>query len=122
MRTERNALNRPQRVPLRHLGRTEGSSIASKLVCNQSKLLARKLSSLSQQDGLVDAGSAFVTLPQPARDQFWTRTEALKIKRPAVKAIARNRASFVKPELRVRAKHLKGGDMSRHASLTALIT
>jgi len=31
-------------------------------------------------------------------------------------------ASSVGPELRVRARHLKGGGMLRHASLTALLT
>ena len=80
-------------------------------------LLARE-----QEDGLVYAGSAFVTLPQKERDRFWTTTEALKVKRPAVKMETVGReASYVKPELRVRAKHMRTEGMLRHASLTALL-
>ena len=80
-------------------------------------LLARE-----EEGGLVYAGSAFVTLPQQERDRFWTTAEALKVKRPAVKLETVGRkASYVKPELRVRAKHMRAEGMLRHASLTALL-
>jgi hypothetical protein len=39
-------------------------------------LLARE-----EEDGLVYAGSAFVTLSAAERDRFWTTTEELKVKR-----------------------------------------
>ena len=77
-------------------------------------LLARE-----EEGELVYAGSAFVTLPQSERDRFWTSAETLKVKRPAVKFAAGGRnATFVKPEIRVRAKHMRAEGMLRHASLT----
>jgi len=81
-------------------------------------LLARE-----KEDGLVYAGSAFVTLGAADRDRFWTTTEALRIPKAVVAELrkGKRKASFVRPELRVRARHLKGGGMLRHASLTALI-
>ena len=39
---------------------------------------------------------------------------------PAVRGIARREAAFVRPSLRVRAKHLKGEGLLRHASLIGL--
>jgi bifunctional non-homologous end joining protein LigD len=81
-------------------------------------LLAREAAS-----GLTYAGAAFVTRPQPARDQFWTRTQAIKIPKAAVPELRNGdrKASFVRPELRVRARHLRGEGMLRHAALTALL-
>ena len=71
--------------------------------------------------GLTYAGSAFVTLQQAERDAFWEVTELLKVNTPAVLGISGAKASFLKPLLRVKAKHLKGGEMLRHASLIELI-
>lgn len=81
-------------------------------------LLARE-----EEGGLAYAGSAFVILPQPARDEFWTRTERLKIPKAVVPELrkGKRKASFVRPDLRVRARHLRGGDMLRHATLTEII-
>jgi bifunctional non-homologous end joining protein LigD len=81
-------------------------------------LLARE-----DQNGLTYCGSAFVTLPHPARDEFWSRAEALKMDRPVLPELrkGRRKARFVRPELRVRAKHLRGGDMLRHATLAAVL-
>jgi hypothetical protein len=64
-----------------------------------------------------------VTLRQPARDQFWTRTEAIKIPKAVVPELrnGKRKASFVKPMVRVRARHLRGEGILRHASLTALL-
>lgn len=79
-------------------------------------LLARETAA-----GLVYAGSAFVTLPQPERDRFWTETEKLKTSRPSLSEVRSSKASFVKPELRVRAKHMRSEGMLRHARLNALL-
>ena len=80
-------------------------------------LLARE-----EEGELVYAGSAFVTLPAAERERFWTRAEALKVKRPAVQlAGGCRKASFVRPELRVRARHMKAEGMLRHASLVSII-
>ena len=76
-----------------------------------------------EAEGVVYAGSAFVTLGAADRDRFWTTTEALRIPKAVVAELrkGKRKASFVRPELRVRARHLKGGGMLRHASLTALL-
>ena len=79
-------------------------------------LLARE-----DDDGLTYAGSAFVTLPQDARDRFWGRIDATKIAKPVVSGIGSRKASYCRPEIRVRARHLRGEEMLRHASLTKLI-
>ena len=71
---------------------------------------------------LIYVGSAFVTLPEASRERFWRRIEATKIARPVVAGIGSRKASFCPPELRVRAKHLRGEAMLRHASLTALLS
>ena len=75
-----------------------------------------------QADGLTYAGSAFVTLPQDERDTFWKATELLKVKTPAVRSINGAKASFLKPLLRVRMKHLKSGEMLCHGSLVELVS
>jgi hypothetical protein len=77
-------------------------------------LLARE-----EPDGLVYAGAAFVTLPADARERFWTRSEKIKIAKPvpARGLDARKRkVSWFRPDMRVKAKHLRGGDMLRHCS------
>ena len=75
-----------------------------------------------EEDGkLVYAGSAFVTLPTKPRDQFWKRAEALTVSRPVLKEIQRRKVSFLKPEMRVRARHLRGENVLRHASLIELL-
>lgn len=71
--------------------------------------------------GLVYAGSAFVTLSELHREAFWTRAEGLKIRKPVCPEIRGNKASFVRPEVRVRARHLLGDGMLRHASLAGIV-
>jgi bifunctional non-homologous end joining protein LigD len=81
-------------------------------------LLARET-----DEGLAYAGSAFVTLPQPERDRFWTRAEKLAVDRAVIPELRKGnrKATFTRPEMRVRARHLRGEEMLRHASLTALL-
>ena len=75
-----------------------------------------------EEDGeLVYAGSAFVTLSAGCRDRFWRSIEARKLKHPVVAGVGSRKASFCRPELRVRAKHLRGEAMLGHASLTVLL-
>jgi bifunctional non-homologous end joining protein LigD len=78
-------------------------------------LLARK-----EDDGLRYAGSAFVTLAEPERDRFWSRAAELATDKTPIAGL-RSKATWCRPALRVRARHLRGGEMLRHASLTALI-
>ena len=71
--------------------------------------------------GLIYVGSAFVTLPKAERDRFWSETERLKTSKPSLPEIMKRKVGFVKPELRVRAKHLRNEGMLRHASLSGLL-
>jgi DNA ligase D-like protein (predicted ligase) len=71
--------------------------------------------------GLEYAGSAFVTLRDAERDRFWRAIEVLKIVKAPVPGIGSRKASYCRPELKVRARHLRGEAMLRHASLTKVI-
>jgi len=70
---------------------------------------------------LVYAGSAFVTLNDSERDRFWRTIEKLKIAKPIVTGIGTRKAGYCRPELKIRARHLRGEAMFRHASLTKVI-
>ena len=48
-------------------------------------------------------------------------TEKLKTSKPSLSAIKKRKATFVKPDLHVRAKHLRGDGMLRHATLSELL-
>jgi ATP-dependent DNA ligase len=72
-------------------------------------------------EGLEYAGSAMVTLPERERDAFWTMNEQLKVDRPALPMEPRKETSWLRPELRVRARFLKGEEMLRHATVKALL-
>jgi ATP-dependent DNA ligase len=75
-------------------------------------LLARQ-----DEDGLSYAGSAFVTLPSPARDLFWMLAGELAAAKPAIPGLKSRNATWCRPELTVRVRHLRGGGMVRHGSL-----
>jgi bifunctional non-homologous end joining protein LigD len=72
-------------------------------------------------DGPRYAGRAFVTLSQPERGEFWTRVKALAAEKPPIRS-TRKKAIFVRPMLRVRAKHLRGDGGLRHASLIGILS
>ena len=91
-------------IPLHHMG---GAPFA---------LLARE-----EGGELIYAGSAFVTLPGASRDRFWRTIEVTKLKRPVVAGVGSRKASFCRPDMRVRAKHLRSEAMLRDASLTKLL-
>lgn len=77
-------------------------------------LLARETES-----GLEYTGSAFVTLRSDDRERFWRRMETLATDRPAIPL---DRAgSWVKPRVRVKVRHLSGGDKLRHATLVEVL-
>jgi bifunctional non-homologous end joining protein LigD len=79
-------------------------------------LLARET-----EGGLEYAGSAFVTLSAVEREKFWNQMDRLRTPRPPVTMSKLSKASWVRPELRVRAKYLKGSDKLRHATLIGLV-
>lgn len=78
-------------------------------------LLAREV------DGTLEyAGSAFVTLRDADRERFWHAVDRLTCPAPAVPMSKGYAATWCRPEMRVCARHLKGGDRLRHASLSGV--
>jgi ATP-dependent DNA ligase len=72
-------------------------------------------------DGLVYAGGAMVTLPQADRDRFWQSIELVRAPKPPIPMEPRKETRWTKPVMRVRAKFLRGEEMLRHATVTALL-
>jgi bifunctional non-homologous end joining protein LigD len=72
-------------------------------------------------DGLEYAGAAMVTLADPDREMFWRSNERLKVSRPAIPMGVHKHTSWLRPELRVRARFLKGEEMLRHATIKAVV-
>jgi bifunctional non-homologous end joining protein LigD len=66
------------------------------------------------------AGTAFLTLSSAARDELQVRIEKLLTERPPVPRRVWRLPQWLRPELRVRVKHLAGGDTLRHASVRGL--
>jgi bifunctional non-homologous end joining protein LigD len=71
--------------------------------------------------GLELAGPAWVTLAEPERERFWSAVEGLKTTRAAVSMERPKEGSFIEPELRVRARYLRGGATLRHATLQRIV-
>lgn len=91
-----------------------GSKLEGKI---PTLLLARE-----SADGLVYAGSAFLSMPAAMRDELREVCEAIKVDRPPVEARSSG-AWWFRPELRIRVKHLRGeGGMLRHASAIAIVS
>ena len=67
------------------------------------------------------AGTAFLTLLGKARDELQTRIEKLLTERPPVPQRIWRQPQWLKPELRVRVRHLQGGDTLRHATVRGLV-
>ena len=70
---------------------------------------------------LIYAGSAFITLGGAEGERFWSRTAHVATGKPALKELRTRRAQWLKPELRVRVRHLKGGDKLRHATVSGVL-
>jgi bifunctional non-homologous end joining protein LigD len=66
------------------------------------------------------AGTAFLTLAGQARQELQERIEKLVTEKPPVSQQMWRKPQWLKPELRVRVKHLAGGDTLRHASVQGL--
>ena len=79
-------------------------------------LLAR-----NTDEGVEYMGSAFVTLPATERDEFWARAAELASPKPAVAELRSPKTTWCRPEMKVRARHLRGGGMLRHAALIGLV-
>jgi bifunctional non-homologous end joining protein LigD len=78
---------------------------------------------LGREDGseLQFAGTAFLTLAGKPRDELQKRIQKLLTTKPPVPLRTWRKPQWLKPELRVKVRHLAGGDTLRHASVQALV-
>jgi hypothetical protein len=67
------------------------------------------------------AGTAFLTISGKARDELQQCIEKLVTERPPVPQRIWRKPQWLKPELRVRVKHLAGGDALRHGSVRHIV-
>jgi bifunctional non-homologous end joining protein LigD len=67
--------------------------------------------------GLEYAGGAAVTLGGGDRERFWRAVERLSTGEPIAGAPRKAPAQWLRPELRVRARYLKGSGKLRHATV-----
>jgi ATP-dependent DNA ligase len=80
-------------------------------------LLAREF-----QGAIVYAGAAMVSLSGGERERFWSEVERLKIDRPSVPVADQAGARWIRPQLRVQARFLKGEEMLRHATVSTVLS
>ena len=76
-----------------------------------------------ERDGeLQFAGPAIMRAPSNARAEWGEKFAAMAIEKPVLKGLRRaNKAQWLKPEIRVRAQHLKAKGTLRHATVKALL-
>jgi DNA ligase D-like protein (predicted ligase) len=70
--------------------------------------------------GLTFAGTAFLTLTGKPRNDLQKRIQRLLTTRPPVPQRTWRKPQWLKPELRVKVRHLAGGDTLRHATVKGL--
>jgi bifunctional non-homologous end joining protein LigD len=76
----------------------------------------------SNRDGRLEfAGPAILNPPQALR-AAWMQRMAEVIAKPPVRGLRQGTAQWLRPELRVRVKHLKAKGTLRHATVKQLIT
>ena len=77
----------------------------------------------SDRDGQLEfAGPAILNPPQALRAAWRERMAALAVAKPPVRGLRQGTAQWLRPELRVRVKHLKAKGVLRHATVKQLIT
>jgi ATP-dependent DNA ligase len=68
-------------------------------------------------DGLRFAGDAFITLDGRQREQFGQKLARLAASRPPLPGLSRREAQWVKPEMVVGVRRLRGAGALRHATV-----
>jgi bifunctional non-homologous end joining protein LigD len=77
----------------------------------------------SDRDGQLEfAGPAILTPPRQDRGKWSELMAALVVTKPLLKGLRQGSAQWLRPELRVRVRHLRAKGALRHASVKALIT
>jgi bifunctional non-homologous end joining protein LigD len=73
--------------------------------------------------GLEYAGMAFITFGERIYGELSRKAEELlAVPACAVKGLKRPRATWLRPEIRVRVRHLRNGKGLRHASVRAILS
>jgi bifunctional non-homologous end joining protein LigD len=76
-----------------------------------------------QNGDLEFAGPATISTPSHTRAEWADKFAAMSIEKPAFKGLRRaNKAKWLKPEIRVMARHLKAKGTLRHATVKCLVT
>ena len=78
-------------------------------------LLARQ-----DEEGLRYAGGAFFALKSASRDSLRARMARLSTARSPIPALRKRGAQWIKPELIVGVRHLRGSGGLRHATVQSL--
>jgi len=77
----------------------------------------------SERDGQLEfAGPAILNPPHALRAVWRERMAALEVAKPPVRGLRQGSAQWLRPELRVRVRHLKAKGTLRHATVKHLIT
>jgi bifunctional non-homologous end joining protein LigD len=77
----------------------------------------------SDRDGRLEfAGPAILNPPQALRAAWKERLAELAVAKPPLRGLRQGSAQWLRPELRVRVKHLKAKGVLRHATVKQLIT
>jgi hypothetical protein len=77
----------------------------------------------SDRDGRLQfAGPAVLNPPQALRAAWRARMAALAVAKPPLQGLRQGTAQWLRPELRVRVKHLKAKGVLRHATVKQFIT
>ncbi len=76
-------------------------------------LLARE----TDDRGLEYAGAAMVTFAESERERFWRAMEHLATSKASVPVKPPRESSWVRPEMRLRVRHLRGEETLRHATV-----
>jgi hypothetical protein len=63
---------------------------------------------------------AFMSFGEKVYRELSEKVEALAIRQCALKALMRPRATWLRPQIKVRVRHLKNGTGLRHASVRGL--
>jgi DNA ligase D-like protein (predicted ligase) len=77
----------------------------------------------SDRDGRLEfAGPAILNPPQALRAAWKERLAELAVAKPPLRGLRQGSAQWLRPELRVRVKHLEAKGVLRHATVKQLIT
>ena len=77
----------------------------------------------SDRDGRLEfAGPAILKPPQAFRAAWRERMAELAVAKPPVRGLRQGSAQWLRPELRVRVKHLKAKGVLRHATVKQFIS